>query len=145
MMEEDQKKAPKSPISSTNKSRVAIVASRTQIAPFQPTRTPGPARKEVQIMMHSVSKDSEPPPSSGNGKGSQTRKQLEQLESRLMALKKGTSTHYSQVRFFFIFFLVGIMAHYWNGGYTIEMVAILLKRWLTIGMMAILLELWLYY
>ena len=26
------------------------------------------------------------------------------------------------------------MAHYWNGGYTIGMVAILLKRWLTIGM-----------
>ena len=53
---------------------------------------------------------------------------------------------------------VGIMAHYWNGGYTIEkvahywndgytigMVAILLKRWLTIGMVAILLEWWLYY
>ena len=38
---------------------------------------------------------------------------------------------------------VGIMAHYWNGGYTIGMVAIL--RWLTIGMVAILLELWLYY
>ena len=35
---------------------------------------------------------------------------------------------------------VGIMAHYWNGGYTIGMVAILLKRWLTIGMMAILLK-----
>ena len=40
---------------------------------------------------------------------------------------------------------VGIMAHYWNGGYTIGMVAILLKRWLTIGMVAILLEWWLYY
>ena len=40
---------------------------------------------------------------------------------------------------------VRIMAHYWNGGYTIGMVAILLKRWLTIGMMAILLEWWLYY
>ena len=25
--------------------------------------------------------------------------------------------------------IVGIMAHYWNGGYTIGMVAILLKRW----------------
>ena len=25
---------------------------------------------------------------------------------------------------------VGIMAHYWNGGYTIEMVVILLKWWL---------------
>ena len=37
------------------------------------------------------------------------------------------------------------MAHYWNGGYTIEMMAILLKKWLTIGMMAILLEWWLYY
>ena len=35
---------------------------------------------------------------------------------------------------------VGIMAHYWNGGYTIGMVAILLKRWITIGMVAILLE-----
>ena len=40
---------------------------------------------------------------------------------------------------------VGIMAHYWNGGYTIGMVAILLKRWLTIGMVTILLEWWLYY
>ena len=40
---------------------------------------------------------------------------------------------------------VGIMAHYWNGGYTIGMVAILLKMWLTIGMVAILLEWWLYY
>ena len=53
---------------------------------------------------------------------------------------------------------VRIMAHYWNGGYTIEkvahywndgytigMVVILLKRWLTIGMVAILLEWWLYY
>ena len=40
---------------------------------------------------------------------------------------------------------VRIMAHYWNGGYTIGMVAILLKRWLTIGMVAILLEWWLYY
>ena len=29
------------------------------------------------------------------------------------------------------------MVHYWNGGYTIGMVAILLKRWLTIGMVAI--------
>ena len=37
------------------------------------------------------------------------------------------------------------MAHYWNGGYNIGMVAILLKRWLTIGMVAILLEWWLYY
>ena len=27
---------------------------------------------------------------------------------------------------------VGIMAHYWNGGYTIGIVAILLKMWLTI-------------
>ena len=35
---------------------------------------------------------------------------------------------------------VGIMAHYWNGGYTIGMVAMLLKMWLTIGMVAILLE-----
>ena len=35
---------------------------------------------------------------------------------------------------------VGIMAHYWNGDYTIGMVAILLKRWLTIGIVAILLE-----
>ena len=41
--------------------------------------------------------------------------------------------------------LVGIMAYYWNGGYTIGMVAILLKRWLTIRMVTILLELWLYY
>ena len=40
---------------------------------------------------------------------------------------------------------VGIMAYYWNGGYTIGMVAKLLKRWLTIGMVAILLEWWLYY
>ena len=41
---------------------------------------------------------------------------------------------------------VGIMAHYyWNDGYTIGMVAILLKMWLTIGMVAILLEWWLYY
>ena len=32
------------------------------------------------------------------------------------------------------------MAHYWNGGYNIGMVAILLKRWLTIGMVAILLN-----
>ena len=40
---------------------------------------------------------------------------------------------------------VGIMTHYWNGGNTIGMVAILLKRWLTIGMVAILLEWWLYY
>ena len=32
------------------------------------------------------------------------------------------------------------MAYYWNGGYTIGMVAILLKRWLTIGMVAILLK-----
>ena len=31
---------------------------------------------------------------------------------------------------------VGIMAHYWNGGYTIGMVAILLKMWLTIGKVA---------
>ena len=38
---------------------------------------------------------------------------------------------------------VGIMAHYWNGGYTIGMVVILLKKWLTIGMVAILLEWWL--
>ena len=45
------------------------------------------------------------------------------------------------------------MAHYWNGGYTIGMVDILLKMWLTIGMVAILLEWlggsllewWLYY
>ena len=43
------------------------------------------------------------------------------------------------------FTYVGIMAHYWNGGYTIGMVAILLKRWLTIGMVTILLEWWLYY
>ena len=35
---------------------------------------------------------------------------------------------------------IGMVAHYWNGGYTIGMVAILLKRWLTIGMVAILLE-----
>ena len=28
------------------------------------------------------------------------------------------------------------MAHYCNGGYTIGMVAMLLKRWLTIGMVA---------
>ena len=35
------------------------------------------------------------------------------------------------------------MAHYWNGGYSIEMVAILLKRWLTIEMVAILLKMWL--
>ena len=35
---------------------------------------------------------------------------------------------------------VGIMAYYWNGGYTIGMVAILLKRWLTIGMVAIILK-----
>ena len=40
---------------------------------------------------------------------------------------------------------VEIMAHYWNCGYTIGMVAILLKRWLTIGMVAILLKKWLYY
>ena len=40
---------------------------------------------------------------------------------------------------------VGIMAHYWNCGYTIRMVAILLIRWLTIGIVAILLEWWLYY
>ena len=32
------------------------------------------------------------------------------------------------------------VAHYWNGGYTIGMVATLLKRWLTIGIVAILLE-----
>ena len=38
---------------------------------------------------------------------------------------------------------VGIMAHYWDGSYTIGMVAILLKMWLTIGMVAILLEWWL--
>ena len=38
-----------------------------------------------------------------------------------------------------------MMAHYWNGGYTIGMVAIPLKRWLTIGMVVILLEWWLYY
>ena len=41
--------------------------------------------------------------------------------------------------------IVGIMAHYWNGGYTIEIVAILLKMWPTIGMVTILLEWWLYY
>ena len=36
---------------------------------------------------------------------------------------------------------VGIMAHYWNSGYTIGMVvATLLKMWLTIGMVAILLK-----
>ena len=35
---------------------------------------------------------------------------------------------------------IGMVAHYWNGGYTIGMVAILLKMWLTIGMVAILLE-----
>ena len=40
---------------------------------------------------------------------------------------------------------VGIMAYYWNGGYTIGMVAKLLKKWLTIRMVAILLEWWLYY
>ena len=40
---------------------------------------------------------------------------------------------------------VGIMAHYWNGGYTIEIVAILLKLWLTIEMVDILLEWWLHY
>ena len=47
---------------------------------------------------------------------------------------------------------VGIMANYWNGGYTIGMVAILLKRWLnywnggyTIENVAILLEWWLHY
>ena len=39
-----------------------------------------------------------------------------------------------------LFLNVGIMAHYWNDGYTIEIVAILLKRWLTIGIVAILLE-----
>ena len=33
---------------------------------------------------------------------------------------------------FFLLASVGIMAHYWNGGYTIGMVAILLKKWLTI-------------
>ena len=38
---------------------------------------------------------------------------------------------------------VGIMTHYWNDGYTIGMLAILLKRWLTIGMVAILLKWWL--
>ena len=32
------------------------------------------------------------------------------------------------------------MAYYWNGGYTIGMVVILLKRWLIIGMVAILLK-----
>ena len=40
---------------------------------------------------------------------------------------------------------VGIMTQYWNGGYIIEIMAILLKMWLTIGMVTILLELWLYY
>ena len=40
---------------------------------------------------------------------------------------------------------VGIMAHYWNGGYTIGMMTILLKRWLTIEKVAQLLEWWLYY
>ena len=35
---------------------------------------------------------------------------------------------------------VGIMAHYWNGGYTVRIVVILLKRWPTIGMVAILLK-----
>ena len=40
---------------------------------------------------------------------------------------------------------VGIMTQYWNGDYTIGIVAILLKIWLTIGMVTILLELWLYY
>ena len=43
------------------------------------------------------------------------------------------------------YFRVGIMTHYWNGDYTIGMVAILLKMWLTIGMVAILLKWWLYY
>ena len=43
------------------------------------------------------------------------------------------------------FDVVGIMTHYWNGDYTIGMVAILLKRWLPIGMVTILLEWWLYY
>ena len=36
--------------------------------------------------------------------------------------------------------IIGMVAHYWNGGYTIGMVATLLKRRLTIGMVAILLE-----
>ena len=44
-----------------------------------------------------------------------------------------------------IFDHVGIMAHYWNSGYTIGMMTILLKMWLIIGMVAILLEWWLYY
>ena len=84
MMEEEvynYQKAPKSPVSSTYKSRVAKAASRTQFAPFQLTKTPEPDRKEVQTMMQSdlsVSKDSQIPSfiSSGNGKGSQIRKSL---------------------------------------------------------------------
>lgn len=84
MMEEEvynYQKAPKSPVSSTYKSRVAKAASRTQVAPFQLTKTPEPDRKEVQTMMQSdlsVSKDSQIPSfiSSGNGKGSQIRKSL---------------------------------------------------------------------
>ena len=40
---------------------------------------------------------------------------------------------------------VGIMTHYWNGGYTIGMVTILLKMWLTIEKVAQLLEWWLRY
>ena len=38
---------------------------------------------------------------------------------------------------------VGIMAHYWNGGYTIEKVAHYWNGGYTIGMVAILLEWWL--
>ncbi|KAJ9680295.1 hypothetical protein PVL29_019573 [Vitis rotundifolia] len=74
-------KAPKSPLSSTYKSRFSKDASRTQVAPFQLTGMPEPSRREVQIMMQSelsVSKDSETPSfiSCGNGKGSQIRKSL---------------------------------------------------------------------
>lgn len=94
-------KAPKSPVSSAYKSRVAQAATRTQITPFQPTRTPEPesARKEAQIIMQSglsVSKDSEPPSfiSSGNGKGSQIRKSLRTI---------GKLINGSEKRYFFIY------------------------------------------
>ena len=41
--------------------------------------------------------------------------------------------------------IVGIMAHYWNDGYTIEKVAHYWNDGYTIGMVTILLKWWLYY
>lgn len=83
LMEEEvgyQKPPPGSPVSSAYKSRIVKATSRTQVAPFQLTKMPDPAREVVQIMQSemNVAIDFRTTSfiSSRNGKGSQIRKSL---------------------------------------------------------------------